>query len=163
MFRIGLGVDSHAFENPRTEKKLIMGGVEVPHHVGMRSHSDGDVVLHALFNALSSALGEKSIGQFFPDSDTANKGKDSRQFVSFIMERARDKGYGVENVVVSLECQTPKIAPIEMDIRKNVSQLLNIPLDAIAIHATSGEGLTPFGQGKGIYCQCVVLLHQTHK
>ena len=161
-FRIGLGIDSHAFETQVTEKAFLIGGVEIPSHLPVQSHSDGDVVLHSIFNALSSAIGEKSIGQFFPDTAEENKGKDSREFIRTILRKVREKNFLVENVVFSLECKTPKIAPIEMKIKQNVAALLNISPDAVAVHATTGEGLTSFGQGKGLYCQCVLLLQGTH-
>ncbi len=161
-FRIGFGVDSHRLLSEKTDKKLILGGVEIAGHAGVDSHSDGDLILHALFNALSSAIGEKCIGQFFPDTDEKWKGKNSKEFVSHILRLVNEKGYRIGNVVFSLECKTPKISPYEQKIKQNISLLLGIPLDCIAVHATSGEKLTSFGKGEGIYCQCSVLLHSTH-
>lgn len=161
-FRIGFGVDSHRLlaVGVQPEKKLILGGVHIPAHAGVDSHSDGDLILHALFNALSSAIGEKSIGQFFPDNDEKWKGADSSQMVMHILQLVREKGYHVGNVVFSLECKTPKIAPFELAIKHSVAVLLQIPLDCIAVHATSGEMLTAFGKGEGIYCQATILLHK---
>jgi 2-C-methyl-D-erythritol 2,4-cyclodiphosphate synthase len=160
MFRIGFGVDSHAFEETLTGKKLIIGGVEVPNHLAVKSYSDGDVIIHSLFNALSSAIGEKSIGQFFPDNDPVNMQRDSMNYISFIHPLVRKKGYVISNVVFSLECKTPKISPLESRIKEVLSRKLEISPGAISVHATTGEGLTSFGQGKGIYCQAVVLLEK---
>lgn len=162
MIRIGFGVDSHRLltAGMQPEKKLLLGGVHIPNHPGVDSHSDGDLILHALFNALSSAIGEKSIGQFFPDNDEKWKGADSSQMIRHIMQFVQDKGYHIGNVVFSLECKTPKIAPHETAIKQSLSRLLEIPLDCIAVHATSGEKLTAFGKGEGIYCQATILLHK---
>ena len=161
-FRIGLGVDSHRLlaVGVQPEKKLILGGVHIPDHAGVDSHSDGDLILHALFNALSSAIGEKSIGQFFPDNDEKWKGADSSKMIAQVLKLVREKGYRIGNVVFSLECKTPKIAPCELAIKQSVVKLLEIPLDCIAVHATSGEKLTAFGKGEGIYCQATILLHK---
>ncbi len=162
MTRIGFGVDSHRLlaVGVQPEKKLILGGVHIPDHAGVDSHSDGDLILHALFNALSSAIGEKSIGQFFPDNDPKWKGVNSTQMIHQIMQLVKEKGYHIGNAVFSLECKTPKIAPHEAAIKASLSRLLEIPLDAIAVHATSGEKLTAFGKGEGIYCQATILLHK---
>ncbi len=160
MQRIGFGVDSHRFQKKNTGKKFVLGGIEVPGQMPLDSHSDGDVILHALFNALSSAIGEKSIGQFFPDTDPKWKGVDSSVFIKEILSRIQKKGFAIENVVVSLECKAPKIAPIEAKIKEKVAKLLGIHIDCVALHATSGEELTPFGKGEGIYGQAVILLYK---
>ncbi len=159
-YKIGFGVDSHGFEKKPTKKKLLLGGVHVPDHVGLDSHSDGDVILHAVFNALSSAIGEKSIGQFFPDHDPKWKGVDSEVFIQEIMKRIKKEKYAIGNVVISLECKRPKISPIEPKIKHNLSKLLGVSKKEIAIHATTGEGLTSFGKGEGIYGQAVILLYK---
>ena len=159
-FKVGLGVDSHRFQPTMSDKKFVLGGVVVPGHMPIDSHSDGDVILHSLFNALSSSIGEKSIGQFFPDTDPKWKGVDSAVFIEEILKRIRKENYEVGNVVVSLECKTPKIAPLEAKIKHNVSGLLGISVNCVAIHATTGEGLTSVGNGEGIYGQAVILLHR---
>lgn len=160
MFRIGFGVDSHRFETTPTGKKFVLGGVVIPDAPGVDSHSDGDLILHSLFNALSSGIGEKSIGEYFPDTKDENKGRNSIDFVRHILTEVNEKGYRVGNVVFSLECKRPKISPHALKMRESVSRLLNIPLDAVAVHATTGEGLTSFGKGEGVYCQAVVLLEK---
>ncbi len=159
-FRIGMGVDSHRFQEKKTAKKLILGGVEIKDHIGLDSHSDGDVVLHALFNALSSAIGEKSIGQFFPDNDPKWKGVDSLVFLHTILDRIKKAGYLVGNVTVSLECKTPKISPHSEAMIEKMAAILKIERTEIALHATAGEGLTSFGKGEGIYGQAVILLYK---
>ncbi len=159
-FKVGFGVDSHRFEEKPTKKKLILGGVHVPEHVGLDSHSDGDIILHAVFNALSSAIGEKSIGQFFPDNDPKWKGVDSQTFIQEIMKQVKKEKYAIGNVVISLECKRPKISPIEPKIKHNLSKLLGVSEKEIAVHATTGEGLTSFGKGEGIYGQAVILLYK---
>ncbi len=162
-FRIGFGVDSHRFLPQKTNKKLVLGGVKIKGHVGLDSHSDGDVILHALFNALSSAVGEGSIGQSFPDTDSKWKGVNSQIFIQEILSKIKKQKLEIGNVVISLECKTPKISPHEASIKHNLAELLGVPLGCIAIHATSGEGLTSFGKGEGIYGQAVVLLQSKPK
>ena len=157
-FRIGFGVDSHAFEKTPTGKVFKLGGVVIPTAPGVDSHSDGDLILHSLFNALSSAIGEKSIGEYFPDTKEENSGRDSEEFIRLILKKIHDTGFEIGNVVFSLECKRPKISPHALQIKQNVARLLNVAEDAISVHATTGEGLTSFGKGEGVYCQAVVLL-----
>lgn len=163
VYRIGFGVDSHRFEAVSTGKKLMLGGIEIPHPVGMESHSDGDVILHALYNALASALGEGSIGTAFPDSKEENQGRDSKEFVAHILQKTRQEGYIIQNVGVSLECKTPKINPHEKAFKESIAQLLGIKVEQVAVHATTGESLTAVGKGKGIYTQVIVLLEKHQK
>lgn len=158
MFRIGFGVDSHRLLAIKTEKKLVLGGVEIFDSPGVDSHSDGDLILHSLFNALASAIGDKSIGEFFPDSKTENKGRPSVEFIATILPKITAKGYIIGNCVFSLECARPKISPHAEKIKVNVAAILGIAPSSVSVHATTGEGLTSFGKGEGIYCQAVVLL-----
>lgn len=159
-FRVGMGVDSHRFQEKKTSKKLVLGGVEIKDHLALDSHSDGDVVLHALFNALSSAIGEKSIGQFFPDNDPKWKGVDSIVFLRTILDRIKKSDYLIGNVSITLECKTPKISPHSLAMIEKIANILNIHPADVALHATSGEGLTSFGKGEGIYGQAIILLYK---
>ncbi len=160
MFRVGFGVDSHRFETTPTGKLFKLGGVIIPDAPGVDSHSDGDLILHSLFNALSSAIGEKSIGEYFPDTKKENSGRDSEEFIHLIQAKIKEKGFAIENMVFSLECKHPKISPHSEKIKQNLARILKMGVDSIAIHATTGEGLTSFGKGEGVYCQAVVLLNK---
>lgn len=160
MFRIGFGVDSHRFLSEMSDKKMILGGVEIPNHVGVESYSDGDVIYHSLFNALSSALGNKSIGEFFPDNDPVNMRKDSGEYIQFMMKLVKEKGFSISNVVFSIEGKRPKVAPHSVKIKESVAKILSISVEQVSVHATTGEGLTSFGKGEGVYCQAIVLLQK---
>ncbi|MDO8481351.1 MAG: 2-C-methyl-D-erythritol 4-phosphate cytidylyltransferase [Nanoarchaeota archaeon] len=155
--RIGFGMDSHRFLT-EGEKKLVIGGIETEGK-GFDANSDGDVVLHALFNAISNGLGEKSLGHFA--DPMCEKGvKDSAEYLKVILGIMKERGYALGNVGVMLEGKSPKIVPIEDKMKEHLSQLLSLPASQIGITATSGESLTAFGKGLGMQCFCVVSLHK---
>lgn len=154
-FRVGFGIDSHAFEETEG-KPLILGGIVFQGEKGLKAHSDGDVVLHALFNAISSAIGGRSIGYYFPDSRPENKGADSRKFIEKALEMMKEKGFRLNNLGIMIECLKPKIEPKADEMKESLSRLLGLDKERISIIATTGEGLTSFGQGKGIMVSCAV-------
>jgi 2-C-methyl-D-erythritol 2,4-cyclodiphosphate synthase len=157
MIRVGLGQDSHAFEPEGSRKPLILGGVVFPGHPGLLANSDGDVVLHALFNALSQAIGKRSLG-VYADPICQRGGKDSRAYIAVALDMVRQAGYTISNVGVSIEARRPKIEPLAEQMKKSLAGLLGVADDQVGITATSGEGLTAFGRGEGIQVLVIVSL-----
>ena len=149
MIRVGLGQDSHAFEPEGSTKPLILGGVVFAGHPGLLANSDGDVVLHALFNALSQAIGKRSLG-VYADPICQRGVADSREYLAVALDMVRQAGYTISNVGVSIEGRRPKIEPMSQTMKQNIARLLGVAGDQVGITATSGEGLTAFGRGEGI-------------
>jgi len=182
-FVVGIGQDSHEFEeaiNIDTSKMsrskaisaktkqifspcLTLGGIKIPSEPKLKANSDGDVILHALFNAISQALGEKSLG-FYADEKVKEGILDSKKYIELILKKAHKQGYKLNNVGLMLECSHPKIDPISHEIKTSLSEILSfpkgktnlLPLAKIGITATSGEALTPFGKGQAIQCFAIV-------
>ncbi|MBW2980313.1 2-C-methyl-D-erythritol 4-phosphate cytidylyltransferase [Candidatus Woesearchaeota archaeon] len=144
---VGIGQDSHKFTDEK--KDLVLGGVVIPNEQGLEANSDGDVILHALFNALSQAAGEKSLGNY-ADSMCENGIKDSREYLRVILDIINKKNYKINNVGFMIEAKKPRLGANEDRIKENIANLLGITKDKVGITATSGEELTPFGQGKAI-------------
>ncbi len=153
--RIGQGFDVHAFGDG---DHVMLGGVRVPHDRGVLAHSDGDVVLHALCDAMLGALALGDIGRHFPPSDDRWKGADSRAFVRHCDALIGARGWRVGNVDVTVICERPKVGPRADAMRACVAQDLRLDLDAVSIKATTTEKLGFTGRGEGIAAQAVVLL-----
>ncbi|MFH0868546.1 MAG: 2-C-methyl-D-erythritol 4-phosphate cytidylyltransferase [Candidatus Woesearchaeota archaeon] len=154
--RIGIGLDSHKFSNDKN-KKLVLGGSKIENEIGFDANSDGDVILHALFNALSTAIGYKSLG-FYAD-DMCKKGiTDSKKYVEFILEKVKERGFKINNVAIMLEGKNPKIDEHIGKIKTSLSKLLKTKKENIGVAVTSGEELTEFGKGLGMQCLAVVTL-----
>jgi 2-C-methyl-D-erythritol 2,4-cyclodiphosphate synthase len=153
--RVGLGFDSHPFAAGRP---LKLGGIEVPYNRGLRGHSDGDAVLHAIADAVLGAAGLGSLGQQFPDTDPKWRGADSALFVTRARELAAEKGFAVGNVDAVLITEAPKIAPIAEKIRTRVAELLDVPAESVSIRGTSTNGLGFVGRAEGLAVMAVVLL-----
>ncbi|UOV06125.1 2-C-methyl-D-erythritol 2,4-cyclodiphosphate synthase [Pseudoxanthomonas sp. F37] len=153
--RIGQGFDVHAFGDG---DHLMLGGVRVPHERGVQAHSDGDVVLHALCDAMLGALALGDIGRHFPPSDDRWKGADSRAFVRHCDALLRERGWRVGNADVTVVCERPKVGPHADAMRARVAEDLGIGVDAVSIKATTSETLGFTGRGEGIAAQAVVLL-----
>jgi 2-C-methyl-D-erythritol 2,4-cyclodiphosphate synthase len=136
--RIGYGFDSHEFS---FGVPLIIGGVKIPHDKGLAGHSDGDVLLHAITDALLGAVAAGDIGSFFPPSDPKWKGADSAIFLAEALKQIVAKGYRIENVDSMLIMAAPKIGPHAKAIRERVAQLLGISVDAVSVKAKTPEGL----------------------
>ncbi|MCA9292559.1 MAG: 2-C-methyl-D-erythritol 2,4-cyclodiphosphate synthase [Phycisphaerales bacterium] len=156
--RIGHGYDLHRLEFEQGGAGLMVGGVLLAAPVRAMAHSDGDVLLHALTDALLGALGEPDIGQLFPDTDPANKGRESWDFVRAAVERVRARGYAVGNVDGTVVLQSPKLSPLKDAIRECVAGLLDVRVDQVNIKGKTGEGVGPVGEGKAIEAHVVVLL-----
>lgn len=155
MIRIGHGYDVHRLVPGR---KLILGGVEIPHTTGLLGHSDADVLTHALMDALLGAAAMGDIGHLFPDSDAQYAGADSLQLLRAVMDRLRAAGYAVGNVDCTVLAQAPKLAPHILQMRKNLAEILGCGLDAVSVKATTEEGLGFTGAKEGIAAHAVVLL-----
>ncbi|PIU72162.1 2-C-methyl-D-erythritol 2,4-cyclodiphosphate synthase [Candidatus Woesearchaeota archaeon CG_4_10_14_0_2_um_filter_33_10] len=148
MIRVGIGQDSHRFIR-KSKKRLALGGVIIHDEKGLEGNSDGDVVLHAIFNALSQAVGKRSIG-FYSDKMCREGIKDSREYLKLALKMVKDSGYKVNNIGVMIEAKKPRIEPYVDDMKKSIARILMITQNMVGITATSGEGLTAFGKGMGI-------------
>ncbi len=156
-FRVGHGYDVHKFGG---ESPLILGGVSIPNHIGLLAHSDGDVVLHALCDALLGSVGLGDIGHHFSDQDPKFKGIDSRELLRQVMSMVEKKGFNIGNLDLTIVAQTPKIAPHIESIKSVIKEDCGIELDAINVKATTTEGLGFVGKKEGIAVHAVVLVMQ---
>jgi 2-C-methyl-D-erythritol 2,4-cyclodiphosphate synthase len=157
MIRVGLGHDSHIFEPEGSAKPLILGGIVFAGQPGLLANSDGDVVLHALFNALSQAVGGRSLG-VYADPMCQQGITDSRQYLPAALDMARQAGYTINNVGISIEARRPRIEPKAIEMKNAIAGLLGVRPEQVGITATSGEGLTAFGRGEGIQVFVIVSL-----
>jgi 2-C-methyl-D-erythritol 2,4-cyclodiphosphate synthase len=155
--RVGSGFDVHAFG---PGDAVMLGGVRVPHTHGVRAHSDGDVLLHALCDALLGAAGLGDIGQHFPDNDPRWRGADSAQFVRAVLAQLTARGLRVGNADLTLIAQAPRLAPHREAIRLRIAQLLGIEPAQVNLKATTTEGLGFLGRAEGIAAQATVLLRE---
>ncbi|MCL1634173.1 2-C-methyl-D-erythritol 2,4-cyclodiphosphate synthase [Luteimonas sp. SX5] len=153
--RIGQGFDVHAFGDG---DHLMVGGVRVPHERGVLAHSDGDVALHALCDAMLGALALGDIGRHFPPSDPQWEGADSRAFVRHCSRLLAGQGWRVGNADITVICEKPKIGPHAPAMRAAIAEDLDIALDAVSVKATTTERLGFAGRGEGIAAQAVCLL-----
>ena len=153
--RIGHGYDVHRMAEGR---RLVLGGVEVPCERGLLGHSDADVVLHALMDALLGAAALGDIGRLFPDSSERYRGIDSRRLLREVAAVLAESGFSVGNVDVTLVAQRPKVAPYILRMRENIASDLGIPLDAVSVKATTEEGLGFTGSGEGMAAQAAATL-----
>ena len=153
--RIGEGYDAHRFEGGR---KLVLGGVLIPHDRGLAAHSDGDAVIHALCDALLGAAALGDLGAHFPDSDAKFRNIDSRILLRRVAELLLQKGYKISNVDVTVLAQAPKLAPFISAMRANLSADLDIPVDAVSVKATTTEKMGFIGREEGIAAHAVALI-----
>jgi len=156
--RTGHGFDLHQLVEGR---KLILGGVEIPHPLGLLGHSDADCLIHALADSILGGLALPDIGHHFPDDDPANQNLDTSIILQKVVSLCHEKGYCVGNVDLTLIAQRPKLAPHLAEMRKNLSGLLQIPEDCIGIKATTHEGIGSLGREEGIAAHAVCLLFKT--
>jgi len=154
--KIGHGFDTHAFQEGG---RLVLGGVVIPHTKSLAAHSDGDVILHALCDALLGAAGLGDLGKHFPDSDPAFENIDSRVLLRQTFEQVRTVGYVVGNVDLTVVAQEPRLAPYVEEMRSNIAADLAVPPAAANVKATTAEGLGFTGRGEGIAAFAVVLLY----
>jgi len=155
--RIGEGWDVHAVVPGR---KLILGGVEIPHTAGLLGHSDADVLLHAITDAVLGAAGLGDIGRHFPDTDAQFKGADSSLLLAEAMQRVREKGWELVNIDCTILAQAPKLAPYMAAINASVAKALGVKTDQVNVKAKTAEKLGPVGMGQSMEARALVLLHK---
>jgi 2-C-methyl-D-erythritol 2,4-cyclodiphosphate synthase len=160
MYRVGNGYDLH---RTAAGRPLVLGGVRIEHDRGLSGHSDADVVLHALCDALLGAAGLGDIGELFPDSDPAYADADSRVFVRAVRARVEAAGYRPVNVDVVIHAEQPKLSPYRQQIKESLVGLLGVSPDAVGVKATTNEGLGAVGRGEAIGCWATVLLRATDR
>ncbi len=153
--RIGQGFDAHAFKE---EGRLVLGGVEIPHDKGMEAHSDGDVVLHALCDALLGAAGLGDIGKHFPDNDPQYKGIDSRVLLRNVMQQLKQQGYQVGNADLTIVAQAPRLAPYIDTMQERIANDLGVAENQVNVKATTTEKMGFTGRKEGIAAFAVVLI-----
>jgi len=157
MIRVGQGYDVHRFCEGEF---IILGGVTIPYEKGLEAHSDGDVVLHALSDALLGAAALGDIGKHFPDTNPAFKGADSRVLLRHVYQVVQDKGYKLVNADITIIAQAPKMSPHTAAMCQNIADDLNVSLDCINVKATTTEQLGFEGRKEGIAVQAIVLITQ---
>ena len=155
LIRVGNGYDVHRLVEGR---KLILGGVDVPHSMGLAGHSDADALVHALCDALLGALGAGDIGKYFPDTDPKWKGISSLHLLKEVMRMCREKGFELANADSVIVSQKPKLAPYILEMKKNIASILDVETDQINIKATTTEKLGFAGREEGISAYAVALL-----
>lgn len=158
MIRVGSGFDVHRFADPEEGRPLMLMGIHVPFDRGLSGHSDADVMLHALMDALLGAAGLGDIGQHFPDTDAAFKNSDSAHLLGSVMDELRNRGWRVENADVCLIGEQPRIGSHRLAMRERIAPILGIGTEALNVKATSTEQLGFTGRGEGLAAQAVVLL-----
>lgn len=153
--RVGLGHDTHRLEAGRP---LILGGIRIDHPRGLAGHSDADVVLHALTDALLGAAGLGDIGDAYPDTDPRFLNADSAVFLRETLDRLRRIGYHIVNVDVTIFAQEPKLGPVKNRMREHLARLLGLDIDAVNVKAKTGEKVGHIGRAEAIGCQAAVLI-----
>lgn len=157
MFRIGNGYDVHQLVEGRS---LIMGGVKIDYEKGLLGHSDADVLVHAIMDALLGACGERDIGKHFPDTDNLYKGISSLKLLDKVRDILADKGYKIGNIDSIIVAQAPKMAPHIDKMRQNIAEILGTEIEAINIKATTTEKLGFAGRGEGIASYAVACIYK---
>ncbi len=156
--RIGYGYDVHRLTEGR---KLILGGVEIPHSLGLLGHSDADVLVHSIMDALLGSLALGDIGQLFPDTDEKYKGADSMVLLKEVYKKILENGYALSNLDSTISAQKPKLMPHILKMRENIANILMCDVNKISIKATTTERLGFEGREEGISATCVCLLEKT--
>jgi 2-C-methyl-D-erythritol 2,4-cyclodiphosphate synthase len=155
--RVGIGYDIHALEAGR---RLVLAGVEIPHTHGPRAHSDGDVVLHAVADALLGAAGLGDLGEHFPDSDPAWAGASSDRFLARVVEMVRAGGWAVASADTNVLLEKPRLGAHKAAMRRRLADLLGVAPTAVGLKARTHEGLGPIGEGKAVAAQAVVVIEK---
>ena len=153
--RVGFGYDSHVFE---PGKRLVLGGVEIPGEAGLKAHSDGDVVIHAVIDALFGAMALGDIGAHFPDTDPAWAGADSAQLLAQAVREVAAAGGRVGNVDITVICERPRLKPHVAALRARLAGLLGVDVSAVSVKGKTNEKMDDVGAGKGIEVHCVCLV-----
>jgi 2-C-methyl-D-erythritol 2,4-cyclodiphosphate synthase len=155
--RIGLGYDSHRLVPGR---RLILGGVDIPHEKGLLGHSDADVLVHAICDAIIGAMGDGDIGRWFPDTDHAYEGISSLKLLHLVCVAAGDKGFVVNNIDSTVILEKPKLMDYIHDMKLNISNTLNIPVEMVNVKAKTNEGMGILGRNEGIAALAVATVNE---
>ena len=158
--RIGQGMDVHAFAEGR---KLILGGVDIPHTKGLLGHSDADVLAHAIADALLGGIRGGDIGKLFPDTDPAYEGADSLKLLAAVADLVRERGYDIVDVDSVIAAQAPKLSPYRDQMRENLARAMGVPVESVGVKATTTEHLGFEGREEGISATAVCLLARCRK
>ena len=153
--KIGMGYDIHALSEGR---KMVLGGIEIPHQKGPVGHSDGDIVLHAICDALLGAMAKGDIGRLFPDNDPEYKDIDSKKLLEEVVAIMKDEGLKVSNIDINVIAEEPKISEYQQDMSKTISEILEISSDNVSIKGKTAEKMGSVGKGEAIEAYAVVLL-----
>lgn len=159
MYRVGNGIDFHRLEE-NTSRPFLLGGFEVPTELALVGHSDADILIHALSDAILGALALNDIGTYFPDSDPSLKNLDSRLILKKTLDLMVDKGYKIINIDSTIICEKPKISPHRDSIRESLSNLLKISSESISVKATTSEKMGALGRKEGVGVFTTVLLEK---
>ena len=159
-FRVGLGFDSHRLGNGGP---IRIGGIDVPAEVHAIGHSDADVLLHAITDALLGAIAEPDIGQLFPDTADENRGRDSEEFIAEAVKRIRASGHEIGNLDCVILLQQPKLASYIDRMRTRIAEIIDMPVEDLGLKAKTGEGVGPIGHAEAIAARCVVLIYRVNR
>lgn len=157
MIRFGLGNDAHRLVPNR---KLILGGVEIPHELGLLGHSDADVLAHAISDALLGALALGDIGKYFPDTDPKWKGADSLKLLGAVVDMLKERCWHVVNIDATVLCERPKLAPHIVKMRENIAAVVGVDVDCISVKATTVEGMGAIGRKEGISVMAIAAIEK---
>jgi 2-C-methyl-D-erythritol 2,4-cyclodiphosphate synthase len=157
VYRIGLGYDIHRLAEGR---KLFLGGVQIPHQKGLLGHSDADVLIHAVCDALLGAAGASDIGELFPDTDPKYQNISSTELLKIVLGEIRKDGWGIGNIDAVLIAQEPKFSAFKGQVRKNLARMLNIAEDCLNVKAKTNEGLGDIGNKEAVACYAVAMLER---
>jgi len=157
-YRTGIGYDIHRLVDHRP---LIIGGVHIPHDKGLLGHSDADVVLHAVTDALLGAAGLGDIGDLFPDTDPAYKDIDSKILLTKVMEKLTAAGYAPSNLDIIIHAESPKMSPHKKTIAASIAKLVSLPPSHVSVKAKTNEGVGPIGQAQAIACTAAAMIQST--
>jgi 2-C-methyl-D-erythritol 2,4-cyclodiphosphate synthase len=155
MYRVGIGFDAHRFSK---ERKLILGGVEIPFELGLKGHSDADVLTHAICDAILGAIGERDIGSHFPDSDPRYKGVSSLILLNQVIALSNSRGFKIENIDSILVCERPRLSQYISQMKERLSSVTQVSEDSLCIKATTTDTMGFTGRGEGIAAYAVVLV-----
>jgi 2-C-methyl-D-erythritol 2,4-cyclodiphosphate synthase len=153
--RVGIGYDIHRLEEGR---RLVVGGIDIPYERGLVGHSDADVVLHAVTDAVLGAAGLPDIGELFPDTDESYRNADSGKLLETAMERVRGTGFAVGNVDIIIHAEKPKMSPYKRPMAESIAALLGVPPEAVSVKAKTNEGMGPLGHADAIACTAVAMV-----
>ena len=156
--RVGLGYDTHRLA---PGGPLVLGGLSIPHDRHAVGHSDADVLLHAITDALLGGAGIGDIGELFPDTDEANRGRDSAEMLQIAYSRVQDAGFSLINIDCTVFAQRPKLLKFKPEMRRKLGELLDLAVDRVSVKAKTGESVGPVGREEAISAQCVALLVTT--